>query len=923
MRSQSSLHDIYDLRSGSAPGSTPSVSYSPPPPHTSITTEPVPLLIPATTHDRFVSDDHDSSATASTAPSDENPSAGASPLDKGKAKEIPPTLPPLLFSPSDLGYGTIDWPSPEQASPIPGPSSYGSGHTSLLSADLSPSQTSRSGSLQTPLETVPQRTNTEDAPALIRIPSRRRSLSNLSIHSTRSMSRIKAKLGSSKNPGNLARRLLFRNKTDIAGPSLTPSSSVSLVEPDFGDLVAVGQGSCLLPWKATKADVLSPPTYPNIDADGKLGVESATLPFPHDSITSNEIITLKGKGRSYSSPFPASVFDIVPAAPNNIFVPLPLEVRNLFDEVLPRELRLQVLSALVSLHQAEHERKQKTGQWTVASASSSKNRWVGKDRGMRELVKLSRVSKAWQGLVFDGQLWMDVNLRAFPKLPTPFLLRLAETLGPFIRNVDLTGHIGLTSATLVNVTNSLCIRPIQETGSLYTQLTDINLQGCSSLSTQSLHNLLVHSPYLRTLCVKGLRSVTNATFDVLAQCPRLTSLNLSRCVGIDGEGVRAFAAASLARGDFLALKELRVSGLKGINDEVLATLGRAAPSLEVLDLSYCRSLHNSALEAFVACTEADKDIEIVLLTARQAGRDSREMGRFPRRVTALRHLVLSNCILLTDIACSNLAHAVPRLEFLELAGIGTEIKDDGLVRLLETTPLLKKLDLEDASDISDAVLAALTPSTRDAAPSQQGATSDEPPQTGHALEHLVVSYAISVSNDAFLALIRNCPRLRVLEADSTCVSGSVLREFVRLVRTRNIPDATFVAIDCRAIGESVVKEVSTSTRPRKGWRSWDARKLAYLDERDREELKVGQDECDEKRVVLKSFYNWQTVDAVRAARERRRKASRRVGNSSTDTASEAEDSGQVSGRARWWSPSGRRSSGNNTPDTDREGCIVM
>jgi hypothetical protein len=53
-------------------------------------------------------------------------------------------------------------------------------------------------------------------------------------------------------------------------------------------------------------------------------------------------------------------------------------------------------------------------------------------------------------------------------------------------------------------------------------------------------------------------------------------------------------------------------------------------------------------------------------------------------------------------------------------------------------------------------------------------------------------------------------------------------------------------------------------RPRNGWRSWETRKLGYLDGRDEEDLKVGQDKCDEKRVVIKSFYSWQIVDDVRA-----------------------------------------------------------
>jgi len=173
--------------------------------------------------------------------------------------------------------------------------------------------------------------------------------------------------------------------------------------------------------------------------------------------------------------------------------------------------------------------------------------------------------------------------------------------------------------------------------------------------------------------------------------------------------------------------------------------------------------------------------------------------------------------------------------------------------------------------------------------------------------------------------------LSVLEADNTRMSGTVLKEFVRLSRKRKMVDTVVVAVDCRDVGESVVKELTTSTRPRKGWRSYEARKLGYVDARDKEDLRVGRDECDERRVVLKSFYSWQTVDAVRAAREKRKKAGkRRNDNGSHESMSDSDDRLSSSGRARWWSPgSGRRSSGTTSPtlldaaNNDRDQCRIM
>jgi F-box/leucine-rich repeat protein 2/20 len=537
------------------------------------------------------------------------------------------------------------------------------------------------------------------------------------------------------------------------------------------------------------------------------------------------------------------------------------------------------------------------------------------------------VSKLWRTLVFDGQLWQNVDLRAFPATSSSSLASLVELSGPFIKNLDLSGHTYLSPTALIDMAGGLCVRSAPIMNFTYTQLTAITLQGCTALTTQSLHSLLIRSPFLRSLNVKGLQAVTNATFDVLALCSHLTSLNMSRCANIDGGGVYAFGSAVTARGARLALKELWLCGLPMVDDDTLAMLGNAAPHLEILDLSYCRSLHNSALEAFVSCAEDGKGFgESISLTSRQAGRDPRDPHRHRRRVTALRHISLSNCIMLTDTACSNLAYSVPRLEFLELAGIGQTLKDDGLVQLLGTTPFIRKLDLEDASDITDAVLEVLTPEPAvKAGGSTSFKTATEPPQPGHALEHLTVSCATNLTNDTFRALIRGCPRLRVLEADSTIISGAVLKDFVRQVCERGIGDAGLVVVDCRSVGERAVKDVVVNTRPRKGWRSWEARKLGYLDGRDGEDLKVGQDECDEKRVVIKSFYSWQTVDAVRHIRERNKKKANKKAQSASEQVSEPEDGVKLSGRMRWWTSSSRTSSGNNTPgeDGDREGCVVM
>jgi len=161
-----------------------------------------------------------------------------------------------------------------------------------------------------------------------------------------------------------------------------------------------------------------------------------------------------------------------------------------------------------------------------------------------------------------------------------------------------------------------------------------------------------------------------------------------------------------------------------------------------------------------------------------------------------------------------------------------------------------------------------------------------------------------------------------------------LREFIGLSRQRKAINAKIVAVDCRGISDSLVKELSPMTRPRLGWRAYGARNLLYFDVRDgnEAELKIGQGECDKYRIVLKSFYSWQTVDAVQAVMGKRKKSiSRRTGSDLLNGTSELEVS--ESGTTRWWSPGGRRAatrtrrSGRMSPvpllPDPNDGCRTM
>ncbi|KXN88894.1 F-box/LRR-repeat protein 2 [Leucoagaricus sp. SymC.cos] len=825
---------------------------------------------------------------------------------KGKQRDGPPTLPPLSFSGVGLGYEQSSW-SSFGSIPSPGPSSYGS--VSSQAQDLA-----LTTAAQEPAGAPTSADSAFSATSARHMPSRCRSLSNLSLRSTPSlasltMSKIRVKLGPQTTQSNLARKLLKGKRGDNSTDSGASSETASLSAGGeaFAAASSLNLDPNVVPWYAA-------PLQPSL-------------------------LMLRAKGRSKSSPIPFSALNIVPPTHTDVFKPLPLRRRNYIDQLLPKELQLQILKSFVQLFEDNHVKVIADGRWTISKAISSRYQLVGRDHGIRELLKLARVSRSWQNLVFDGQLWADLDLHSFPRLPESVLLRFMRSGGPFIRRIDFAGHCLLQPTTLTELTHNLCPRDTLS----YTHLTVINLQGCSALTTRSLHHLLVRCRSLRRLCLKGLAAVTNTTCELLATfCTQLEYLNLNRCPNMDAEGIRHLSRTTLAQGECLRLKELRISGLKHMDDATMRVLGKAAPHLEVLDLSYVRQLHNSALESFVAVDDASDygqfDGEIIRLNARQVGRDfSNDRPQlYSRRVTKLRHLSLSFCILLTDMACSNLAFTVPHLEFLEMAGIGADLKDDGIIRLLETTPHIRRLDMEDASDITDSVLSCISPVDGQL---NSGCKQGEQLQPGQTLEWLSVSHAGNLTDEAFLSLIRACPKLRVLEADNTRLSGGTLKEFVNLNRQRKAINAKVVAIDCRNVVEGVIKDLGSkgATRPRLGVRKFWARKLGYVDESDElceEDLKVGQDECDPTKVVVKSFYSWQTVDSVRSAREKRKKAtSRRAGSPSSDYLGDVFDSefgggsSRGTGLTRWWSPNSRPGSGRNSPpiipDITNDGCIIM
>lgn len=147
---------------------------------------------------------------------------------------------------------------------------------------------------------------------------------------------------------------------------------------------------------------------------------------------------------------------------------------DLFDLMLPRELRLGVFGALIDIC-ADATPKSSSSR---RSASNEDARWSGRSEGVRELIKCSRVCKTWLGLATDGQLWRRVGegIMGPGGMGVDGLCRLMRGAGPFVKEMKLKGlGGGLTSMAMLRITDEAVA--LEQSGKLVTGLTQLDLTG--------------------------------------------------------------------------------------------------------------------------------------------------------------------------------------------------------------------------------------------------------------------------------------------------------------------------------------------------------------------------------------------------------------------------------------------------------------
>ncbi|KAK2753697.1 hypothetical protein FQN55_000060 [Onygenales sp. PD_40] len=389
----------------------------------------------------------------------------------------------------------------------------------------------------------------------------------------------------------------------------------------------------------------------------------------------------------------------------------------------------------------------------------------------KDLFVCARVSKSWNAMCFDGQLWARLDTSSYyTDIPGEALVKVMTAAGPFLKDLNLRGCTQLKSAWMTDG---------ERISNACRNLENICIKD-SRIDRTTLHCLLRKNPKLVHIDVSGLSSdiVNSSTMKIVAQkCPNLELLDISWCKGVDSRGLRKIITSCHQ------LRDLRVNELSGFDNHFLLNEIFTANSLERLILSHCSSLTDASLKILTQGIDPVIDV----LTDRAIVP--------PRK---LKHLDLSRCRGLSDAGIRALAHNVPELEGLQLSHC-PNLGDEALLEVLHTTPFLSHIDLEELENLTNHFLIELS----------------KAPCAAN-LEHMNLSYCEKLGDTGMLRLLKNCPRLRSLDLDNTQISDLTIIEICTQARRRGFgnsfprPGFRIAVFDCGKVTWAGVREVLSS-----------------------------------------------------------------------------------------------------------------
>ncbi|KAG0025642.1 hypothetical protein BGZ81_006995 [Podila clonocystis] len=196
-----------------------------------------------------------------------------------------------------------------------------------------------------------------------------------------------------------------------------------------------------------------------------------------------------------------------------------------------------------------------------------------------QLIRVSRVSRAWRNIALDGSLWKVIDTtRYYKTIQDDQLLNLGVSASGFLRYVNFRGCAQLSSDSLSTIAEHC------------PNVERLDLTGCRQLSSKALADVCMNMTSLIHLDLASLSAVNNYTLQAMAvYCRSLRVLNLAWCRHITGGGLSKLTKSCQE------LQKLNVSGCSGMEDRWLPTMGMNLPRLKELCLNDCQSLTDRGL----------------------------------------------------------------------------------------------------------------------------------------------------------------------------------------------------------------------------------------------------------------------------------------------------------------------------------------
>ncbi|WAR09666.1 FXL17-like protein, partial [Mya arenaria] len=290
----------------------------------------------------------------------------------------------------------------------------------------------------------------------------------------------------------------------------------------------------------------------------------------------------------------------------------------------------------------------------------------------------------WRNLTLDHSLWLELDFRHCPNLPTIQFLRIVRK-APLLRRLFISDRTNLYPPELAIVLESC------------PHLCEIDIGFCDKITCELINCLASYAQNLTHINVEGCNYFDEGCVENLVKLKRLSHLNLSHCTAIQDQGLM-LVAKRLEK-----IVNINLDGMNFITDSIQHIA--ECRCLKHLAMSFCESLTDRSLEYIRKC------VNLEYLRLRKGSDFTTEgLTRFFTTVklvhlqvlnlsecTAINDAVVLNivqiwCWDITDTGLISIVDHCGRLEQLDLVGLD-KIRGECLTRISEEMPRLIFLDL--------------------------------------------------------------------------------------------------------------------------------------------------------------------------------------------------------------------------------------